>query len=126
MAEKPQTYQHARSDLIRASANLLLVLALSPAVLMSTEPPELAGLVLLAAPARPLDEIIIEQLAEADDPVRWRAAFDDQPLVSLHVYPNLNYLFMSGQGLATPAEYMTVAAQVDDALIEDLSLWIQQ
>ena len=162
--------------------------------------PELAGLVLLAAPARPLDEVLIEQVTyiaglddeidageelqletlrtqaeaagklvdrgsavpallgkpesfwadlNAYDPIaaaeklsvpiflaqggrdyqvtteqdfaRWKSALAGQAGVRFRLYESLNHLFIAGEGMATPSEYMTQAGHVDGVLMDDLA-----
>ncbi len=41
------------------------------------------------------------------------------------LYPNLNHIFATGQGMATPAEYMTKPAHVDKMVIDDIASWIK-
>lgn len=41
------------------------------------------------------------------------------------LYPNLNHIFAPGQGMATPAEYMTKPAHVDKMVIDDITHWIK-
>ncbi len=66
------------------------------------------------------------QVTVDDDLARWRGAFDGDPRVRVREYPDLNHLFMTGEGMATPQEYLNVAGRVDPALIEDLAEWVLQ
>lgn len=64
------------------------------------------------------------QVTEADDYRRWRAAFENHPRAVLRLYPELNHLFIAGEGMATPEEYMQRPGQVDEALIRDLIAFV--
>jgi dienelactone hydrolase len=58
-----------------------------------------------------------------DDFEGWKTALDSGDNARLVLYPDLNHLFMTGQGMSTPAEYEQpghVAAEV----IRDISSWI--
>ncbi len=55
----------------------------------------------------------------------WQAALADRQDVTFQLYPDLNHLFMAGQGPGSPAEYELsghVAAQV----VDDVAAWITQ
>lgn len=64
------------------------------------------------------------QVTVEDDFARWRQVFEDSDRVVLRLYPNLNHLFVAGEGMATPAEYMTRAGHVDKDLLDDLAEFI--
>ncbi len=53
----------------------------------------------------------------------WENALAGKSNVTMKLYPGLNHLFMSGEGMATPAEYEQ-AGHVDNQVIDDLSDWI--
>jgi dienelactone hydrolase len=55
---------------------------------------------------------------------RWRTALDGRPNVALRLYPRLNHLFIDGDGISMPAEYMT-PGRVADAVIDDIAAWIR-
>lgn len=55
----------------------------------------------------------------------WQDALAGQAHVTLKSYPDLNHLFISGDGKSTPTEYQT-PGNVAPALIQDLANWIQQ
>lgn len=55
----------------------------------------------------------------------WQAALKDRPNCTLRVLPNLNHLFMPGEGRSQPQEYME-EGHVDEALIEALAAWISK
>jgi len=54
----------------------------------------------------------------------WQAALGSLPSVTLKLYPDLNHLFMAGEGKSTPAEY-EVAGHVAEQVISDIVEWIQ-
>jgi dienelactone hydrolase len=54
----------------------------------------------------------------------WQAALQSLPNVTLKLYPDLNHLFMAGEGKSTPAEY-EIAGHVAEQVIEDIVGWIQ-
>jgi dienelactone hydrolase len=55
----------------------------------------------------------------------WKKALAGRPNVHLKSYPNLNHLFMPGQNKATPEEYMAVANNVAQEVIDDVAVWIK-
>jgi len=55
----------------------------------------------------------------------WQAALSEQPKVMLKTYPDLNHLFISGDGKSTPDEYQT-PGNVARAIIQDMANWIRQ
>lgn len=62
------------------------------------------------------------QVTEADFKI-WKDALSSRPNVTFKFYPDLNHLFMTGVGKATPAEYQkqgTVTQQV----VDDIAGWI--
>ncbi|MFD5462377.1 alpha/beta hydrolase family protein [Kitasatospora sp. NPDC127059] len=63
------------------------------------------------------------QVTVEDDLTRWRRALADRPGVTVRVHPELNHLFLPGDGPATPAEYARpghVAAEV----LEGIATWL--
>ncbi len=54
----------------------------------------------------------------------WQAALGSLPSVTLKLYPDLNHLFMAGEGKSTPAEY-EIAGHVAEQVIADIVDWIQ-
>jgi len=54
----------------------------------------------------------------------WQAALGSLPSATLKLYPDLNHLFMAGEGKSTPAEYES-AGHVAEQVIEDIVAWIQ-
>jgi hypothetical protein len=55
----------------------------------------------------------------------WKAALSSRPSVSFKLYPDLNHLFIQGQGISTPAEYQ-VAGHVAEQVVVDIANWILQ
>jgi len=53
----------------------------------------------------------------------WKTALDSQPGVTFRLYPELNHLFMAGQGKSTPAEYER-PGHVAESVIDDIAEWI--
>lgn len=54
----------------------------------------------------------------------WQQALAGRADVAFHFYPMLSHLFIAGEGMATPDEYLTVPGHVDAAPIADLAAWI--
>src|SRR5213594_1134140 len=50
----------------------------------------------------------------------WRRLLADRPDVTFGIYPSLNHLFMEGEGMGTPDEYM-VAGHVAARVVEDIA-----
>jgi hypothetical protein len=85
--------------------------------------PAIAGLIVLAGAARPIEEVLVEQLeyvlslekylseqekAKVEKIKKEAARLTDpklSPDVGLKSYPKLNHLFREGEGKARPAEY---------------------
>lgn len=63
------------------------------------------------------------QVVDADA-ARFRDALKARPNVTFHDYPSLNHLFISGEGVSVPAEYMK-RGFVDEQVIDDLAKWIR-
>jgi pimeloyl-ACP methyl ester carboxylesterase len=62
------------------------------------------------------------QVVDADF-ARWQASFGNDPRARLVVYPELNHLFIAGEGASTPQEYFE-AGHVDARVIDDVADWI--
>ncbi len=58
-----------------------------------------------------------------DDFAGWEAALGQRDDVTLRVYPDLNHLFISGEGPGTPEEYEQ-PGHVAEVVIEDIAQWI--
>lgn len=54
----------------------------------------------------------------------WRAALEGRR-ASFREYPELNHLFMEGQGKATPQEYLAVRGHVAERVIFDIARWVR-
>jgi dienelactone hydrolase len=59
------------------------------------------------------------------DFVGWKKALEGRPNAQLKSYPNLNHLFMDGQGKATPDEYMEKANNVSQEVLDDVAAWVK-
>jgi dienelactone hydrolase/predicted small lipoprotein YifL len=53
----------------------------------------------------------------------WQATLDDHPDVTFKLYPDLNHLFMVGEGMSVPAEY-DQPGNVAGPVISDIAAWI--
>jgi dienelactone hydrolase len=62
------------------------------------------------------------QAIEADFKI-WKAALSSRTDVTFKLYPDLNHLFMTGTGMATPAEYEKHGS-VAEVVVSDISDWI--
>lgn len=58
-----------------------------------------------------------------DDFAKWKQALGSRKDVRFLSYPKLNHLFMAGEGLATPAEYM-IPGNVAEEVVRDIAAWI--
>ena len=54
-----------------------------------------------------------------------RAAPGDRKNVTFQSYPNLNHLFIEGEGKTTSAEYMKLF-HVSGTIIDDIAAWVKQ
>ncbi|HKL51165.1 MAG TPA: alpha/beta fold hydrolase [Wenzhouxiangellaceae bacterium] len=66
------------------------------------------------------------QVTVEDDFARWQSVMSGRSAVRTTLYESLNHLFISGDGMATPTEYMTRAGHVDDRLLDDLADFIHE
>jgi len=53
----------------------------------------------------------------------WRSALASRSNAHLKLYPDLNHLFIAGEGTSTPAEYQT-AGHVAEEVVADIAAWI--
>jgi pimeloyl-ACP methyl ester carboxylesterase len=58
-----------------------------------------------------------------EDYQMWKTTLDKIPIATTTNYPNLNHLFMPGEGMATPTEYLN-ADHVVGPVIKDVYEWI--
>jgi uncharacterized protein len=60
---------------------------------------------------------------------RWQYAVRDVPdsgkLFTFKLYPDLNHLFVTGSGMATPTEMMGKPGNVDRRVITDIATWVK-
>jgi dienelactone hydrolase len=54
----------------------------------------------------------------------WKSALAGKSNVTFHLFPDLNHLFMPGQGKSTPAEY-NKAGHVAVRVIEQIAVWVK-
>ena len=62
------------------------------------------------------------QVTEVDFKI-WKATLSSRTNVTFKLYPDLNHLFMTGVGKATPAEY-AIPGSVAQTVIDDITSWI--
>jgi uncharacterized protein len=62
------------------------------------------------------------QVTEADFDA-WKVALGGREDVTFRLYPELNHLFMAGEGMATPAEY-GLPGKVAEEVIADIAAWV--
>ena len=68
------------------------------------------------------------QVTADGDFARWKSAIKDadkDSLCEFKLYPNLNHLFVSGEGKSTPQDYEK-PGHVDEQVIADLCEWINR
>lgn len=82
-----------------------------------------AAAVALAKPMLVLQGERDYQVTEVDDYARWFEALSARPDVRFKLYPELNHLFMPGEGPGNPQEYL-VEGRVSDAVIADIAEWV--
>jgi hypothetical protein len=54
----------------------------------------------------------------------WKTALSPRANVQFKFYPDLNHLFITGQGPSTPSEYQ-VSGHVSEQVINDIAAWIK-
>jgi uncharacterized protein len=64
------------------------------------------------------------QVTEADFG-GWRSGLSGRSSVQFKLYPNLNHLFVAGEGKSKPAEYEQ-PGHVAEEVIQDISAWVRQ
>jgi len=55
----------------------------------------------------------------------WKKALSSRRNVSFKLYPELNHLFIAGEGPSSPAEYLR-AGEVAESVIRDIASWIRE
>jgi len=63
------------------------------------------------------------QVTEADARL-WRDALAGRTDVAIRELPDLNHLFITGSGRATPAEYTTRPGHVDESVVRDVARFV--
>ncbi len=61
----------------------------------------------------------------SDDYERWKTLLTDQANVMFLLYPELNHLFMPGEGRSTPAEYEKLG-HVAGEVVQSIAAWIEE
>jgi dienelactone hydrolase len=61
----------------------------------------------------------------APDYEGWRSALAGHANATFHLYPNLNHLFIAGEGKSLPAEY-DKPGHVAPEVIADIAAWVKQ
>ena len=64
------------------------------------------------------------QVTVADDLPLWQKGLADHPDTTFKVYPDLNHIYVTGQGMATPAEY-SQPGNVATEVIDDVAAWVK-
>jgi len=64
------------------------------------------------------------QVTAKDDLPLWQAGLAKSGDVETKLYPELNHLFIAGEGMATPEEYKTSDGHVDPRVLEDMLAWL--
>ena len=64
------------------------------------------------------------QVTVADDLSKWQAGLTDHADVSVKTYPDLNHIYGTGTGMATPAEY-SQPGNVAPEVINDIVVWVK-
>lgn len=65
------------------------------------------------------------QVLESKDFAGWKRALEHKPNVSFKLFPKLNHLFVAGEGISTPQEYLT-EGHVDPEVISFILNWIKE
>jgi dienelactone hydrolase len=66
------------------------------------------------------------QVTASGDFRRWQEGLQDTSRYTLKFYPKLSHLFTEGEGMATPAEYLSKTGHVSSVVIEDISNWVKK
>jgi hypothetical protein len=64
--------------------------------------------------------------ATTEDFFIWRRGLADEENVTTHLFPQLNHLFISGTGMATPGEYVSGQGHVAEDVVRVLAGWVQE
>lgn len=55
----------------------------------------------------------------------WKKALEGRKDVTFKLYPTCNHLFIEGQGLITPNEYLYTSGHVSEEVIKDIVIWLR-
>jgi dienelactone hydrolase len=64
------------------------------------------------------------QVTVADDLPVWKSGLADHADTTIKTYPDLNHIYATGTGMATPAEYNN-PGNVAKAVIDDIATWVK-
>ncbi len=64
------------------------------------------------------------QVTVADDLSKWQAGLADHADTTIKTYPDLNHIYATGTGMATPAEY-NEPSNVASEIIDDIATWVK-
>ncbi len=65
------------------------------------------------------------QVSPAKDFAGWKTALADKANATLKLYPDLNHLFIAGQGQPNPTEYQT-EGHVSQEVVNDIANWVKR
>lgn len=66
------------------------------------------------------------QVTASGDFRKWQEALKGKSNCTFKIYPKLNHIFVVGEGVATPEEYLTKTGNVSDQVIKDIADWVKQ
>lgn len=66
------------------------------------------------------------QVTASGDYRRWQDAMKDKTNCTFKFYPKLSHLFIVGEGMATPEEYLNKTGHVSEQVIRDIADWIKK
>lgn len=64
------------------------------------------------------------QVTVKDDFEIWKKELSGRAKTKFSLYDKLNHNFIPGEGMATPAEYVSASGHVDVAVVDDIASWI--
>jgi hypothetical protein len=65
------------------------------------------------------------QILADKDFTGWKTSLQGKENVRFKLYPQLNHLFITGEGASTPQEYQ-VEGHVSQEVVDDLVAWLRQ
>ncbi len=64
------------------------------------------------------------QVTVADDLTKWQAGLANHPDTTFKTYPDLNHIYVTGEGMSTPDEY-NHPGNVAQEVIDDIAAWVK-